>query len=364
MGNSTTGNFSAPINTGINEFKKTFLENFDLHFILILAIALILESVFAVFMSRKPVEEYSETEIERIQERFANFVLKQPEAIQTTQSDVDLTGTGSTASQAEASDEEEGLGEGGGEQTGDAQGRGEVTAETRQATRMAAAQARAESRANLSRQVSNKGLLGMLTGTGSSVEGNAVSSLFSGSGTNELAGNLDEVLSSAGGLKTQGQSGFGGSGNGDGFGNVKGSRTGGKASIDDLVSRSETTGSSSLSRKGDLVVEASTAVERGTKSTYRNYEAIQEVVNGHNSAIIYCYERELKRNPTLKGKVTVRFTVGPDGHVTNVSILNSTLNNDRVERCILSRIRLWKDFKPIDPSEGSASYRQTYVFGY
>ena len=85
---------------------------------------------------------------------------------------------------------------------------------------------------------------------------------------------------------------------------------------------------------------------------------------GHVKAIKYCYERELKRFPTLKGKVAVRVTVNPEGAVKHVEIVSSTLNNDRVERCIVSRIRLWKDFKAIDPKEGDVTFRQVYAFGY
>ena len=105
-------------------------------------------------------------------------------------------------------------------------------------------------------------------------------------------------------------------------------------------------------------------VGRGRRSIYRSPEAIQEVLLAHVPAIRYCYERELKRDPDLKGKVSVRITVGPDGTVKNATIVSSTLNNERVERCILARIRLWKDFKPIDPSEGDVMFRQVYAFGY
>lgn len=367
MADSRVENLTQSINSNLyDDFKKSILEGIDLQFVLILAIALILETVVALFMAGKPVEEYSQNEIERIQERFANFVLKQPEIQSVSDTEIDLTGSAGGAGQS-AESEESGQEGGGGDDSGSSGGGNrESSSEARQATRMADAEARRASRANLSAQVSNKGLLGMLTGTGTSVDGSAVSSLFGESGSGTLTGDLDKVLSSAGGLRTQGQSGLGGgSGSGNGFGDVRGSRSGQKAGIDDLVSDVGSTGSASLSRKGDLMVETPADISgRGSKSSYRSSEAIQEVLLGHVSAIQYCYERELKRNPTLKGKVVVRITVSPDGQVTNVSILSSTLNNDRVERCIISRIQLWKDFKPIDATEGDISFRQTYTFGY
>jgi len=220
-------------------------------------------------------------------------------------------------------------------------------------------------REQISREVSDKGLLGLLTGTGSAVQGEAVSSLFSEEGYGEGAGeDLDRVLSSVGGLKTSGKPGAGLEGEGGG-GGVRGGRAGKRATIDDLVSDLGGVRSQSLSRKGELKVETpADVVGRGRRSIYRSPEAIQEVLLSHVPAIRYCYERELRRNPTLKGKVSVRITVTPDGSIKDATIVSSTLNNERVERCILARIRLWKDFRLIDPSEGDVTFRQVYAFGY
>jgi hypothetical protein len=43
---------------------------------------------------------------------------------------------------------------------------------------------------------------------------------------------------------------------------------------------------------------------------------IDEVVKRHLSAIRYCYQRELQREPELAGKVVAKFTIGGDGSVT------------------------------------------------
>ena len=157
----------------------------------------------------------------------------------------------------------------------------------------------------------------------------------------------------------------GGSGSGGGSGGVRGGRSGGKATIDDLVSDLSSSESQTLTRKGELSIETpSEVVGRGRKSVYRSPDAIQEVLISHNAAIRYCYERELKRNPTLKGKITVRITIGSEGAVNNAEIVSSTLNSERVERCILARIRLWNDFQPIEEAEGEVTFRQVYTFGY
>ncbi|MFH1942484.1 MAG: AgmX/PglI C-terminal domain-containing protein [bacterium] len=351
-------------------FRKSLFRDWDRTFLATLFLSLFIEGVIVYIMASRPVVEFSERDIARVQERFANFVLGEP--VRRGQEDASLVSTGqSVAPATEVKTDEEGGGEGGDTKTGgtgEGSGGGEGgggSAKNRMAARVSAAEARRLSREAISQEVSNRGLLGLLTGTGTAAEGRAVSSLFSGSGKSGGVGeDLDKVLSSVSGLKTEGEPGSGlGGGSGSG-GGVRGERSGNKATIDDLVSDLGTAGSQSLSRKGELIVESpAEVVGTGRRSIHRSPEAIQEVLQSHVPAIRYCYERELKRNPTLKGKVSVRVTVSPDGSVKEATIVSSTLDNDRVERCILARVLLWKDFPAIDPSEGDVTFRQVYVFG-
>jgi len=353
----------------VQEFQSPFFQKWDVDFIRILALTLMVEAILIILLASQPVPVQSEKDISRIQERFANFILD--EAVRRENQVVAANGSGAVVETEveEPGDGGEGEGAGGGE--GDDVGRGEsgegsgevTPAVTRAEARMAASEARRRSREAISQEVSSKGILGLLTGTGSAAEGDAVSGLFdhgSGAGSGE---DLDQVLASVDGLKTQG--GARGSGSGGGTGGRRGGRSGKKAGIDDLVSDLGGAQSESMTRHGELKVEAPSEVEgRGRKSIYRSPEAIQQVLLAHNSAVRYCYERELKRTPTLKGKISVRITVDANGHVKKAEIVTSTLNNARVERCILARIRLWKDFQPIRSDEGDVTFRQTYTFGY
>jgi len=346
----------------VSEFRKPFFQDWDRRFFVILFLTLLIEAVGVVLLSRQPVEVYSEKEIARIQERFVYFILGE-----TSRKEAEIVVSPSPGGVVPAGEEriseEAGPGEAGVGEEGTSLGEG-GRAESRRASRVEAIEARRRFRERISREVSNKGLLGLLTGTGSAVEGEAVSSLFTETGYGKGVGeDLDRVLSSVGGLKTGGKSGLGlGEEGGSG---VRGERSGRKATIDDLVSDLGGVRSQSLTRRGELKVETpADVVGRGRKSIYRSPEAIQEVLLSHVPAIRYCYERELKRNPALKGKIAVRITVGPDGRVKSAVVVSSTLNNERVERCILARIRLWKDFKPIDLGEGDVTFRQVYAFGY
>lgn len=361
------------------EFQRPVFQNWDWQLLFICLATLLFEAVFVVFMARRPVEEYSQAEIARIQEQFASFIMaeEEPRAVAefepvSTTADAgreepevieDETGDASSAyeSSADAADYDAGAREGVPESTAAAR-----TEDTRRRTRQAAAEARRQSREAVSRSVSSKGLLGLLTGSGGAAQGDAVNNVLSGSGNgNAVNRDLDQILSGVDGLQTQGSAGYNGAGgSGSGIGDVRGSRSGGRTSIDDLVSERSDMATASMSRQGDLAMESpSDVIGRGSKSAYRSPNAIREVLLGHVPAIRYCYERELKRNPELKGKISVRITVSADGHVTAVEILSSSINNTRVERCILARIRLWKDFRPIDPTEGSVTFRQVYTFG-
>jgi hypothetical protein len=68
---------------------------------------------------------------------------------------------------------------------------------------------------------------------------------------------------------------------------------------------------------------------------------IRKVVNNNKKQIRYCYEIELQRDQTLAGKLTVKWLIGSTGLVAKVIVLDSTLNNSNVEKCITSRIEAW-----------------------
>ena len=357
------------------EFKRPLLRNWDWQFTFILSLTLIFEVIFISVMARRPIEEYTQAEIARIQEQFANFIMAEEEREGTQVSE--FIGTTETAAEPETGETAETetaerpepeqaqpRSEGRGGEAGTEGGPSGIR-ETPRQSRQAQAEARRQSREAASRSVSSKGLLGLLTGTGNTATGNAVQDVLGG-GINGGGGNrdLDQILSSVDGLQTRGSSGMGGvGGSGSDIGGIRGSRSGGQASIDDLVSERSDLATASMSRRGDLIVEnPSDVVGRGNKSANRSPEAIREILLGHIPAIQYCYERELKRNPEFKGKLSVRITVSAEGHVTAAEVLSSSLNT-RVDRCILARIRLWRDFKPIDPAEGSITFRQVYTFG-
>ncbi len=96
----------------------------------------------------------------------------------------------------------------------------------------------------------------------------------------------------------------------------------------------------------------------------RSAENVSRVILSHQSAIQDCYKSVLKDNQQVRGEVTVRFWVNFEGRVVDAVILDSTVNNQELEECVLRRMRRWNDFGYADPAKGNAVYRQSYQFGY
>jgi TonB family protein len=77
-------------------------------------------------------------------------------------------------------------------------------------------------------------------------------------------------------------------------------------------------------------------------------------------AIRACYERELRRNPTLAGKVTVEFTIQPRGNVTGVKVVANTTGDNAVGKCVANAVARFR-FNP-GPDGGSVTFSYPFVF--
>jgi TonB family protein len=55
-----------------------------------------------------------------------------------------------------------------------------------------------------------------------------------------------------------------------------------------------------------------------------------------------CYEAQLKRSPTLRGKIVVRFTIGTRGQVVEATIDSDSMGNDAVASCVIRLVRTWR----------------------
>jgi TonB family protein len=74
----------------------------------------------------------------------------------------------------------------------------------------------------------------------------------------------------------------------------------------------------------------------------RSREEIELVFDKNKGAIFALYNRALRKDPSLEGKVVLRLTIAPSGIVTFCEIVSSELNNPELERKLVQRVKLFR----------------------
>ena len=74
----------------------------------------------------------------------------------------------------------------------------------------------------------------------------------------------------------------------------------------------------------------------------RSREEIELVFDKNKGAIFSLYNRALRRDPSLQGKVVLRLTIAPDGSVTACEIVSSELGDPELEQKLVQRIKLFR----------------------
>lgn len=77
----------------------------------------------------------------------------------------------------------------------------------------------------------------------------------------------------------------------------------------------------------------------------RSREEIEIVFDLNKGAIFALYNRALRQNPALVGKVVLRLTIEPNGAVTFCEIVSSELNDPDLEQKLVQRVMLFQ-FEP------------------
>lgn len=113
---------------------------------------------------------------------------------------------------------------------------------------------------------------------------------------------------------------------------------------------SRATGSSGLKGRStsrvssDLADSVASSADRrvgGTGKASRTDEEIQIVFDRNKSALYRLYNRELRQNPSLQGKIVLKLTIAPSGAVTLCKVISSTLKSPALERKIEQRVKLF-----------------------
>jgi len=82
----------------------------------------------------------------------------------------------------------------------------------------------------------------------------------------------------------------------------------------------------------------------------RSIEEIQRVFDANRGTLNTLYNRALRENPALAGKVVLKLTILPTGDISELEIVSSELKDADLERRLVARVRLLKfDAKNVAP---------------
>lgn len=105
----------------------------------------------------------------------------------------------------------------------------------------------------------------------------------------------------------------------------------------DVRGTSRVTGYIGGSQFGDADKPLAAESIRGSRTD----EEIQVVFDRNKSALYSIYQRALRNDPTLKGKVVLQITIAPSGQVLAASVASSDLGDPDLERKIAARVKLF-----------------------
>ena len=92
----------------------------------------------------------------------------------------------------------------------------------------------------------------------------------------------------------------------------------------------------------------------------RDEAEVYKTVRAYVGGLKYIYNNELRKDPTLKGKVTVKIVITPDGKVALAEIVSSTLASQDVVDAIIKKIYRWKFHELM----GGEEFAITYTFDF
>jgi outer membrane biosynthesis protein TonB len=310
----------------------------DLPFKLAFLALFVLELAFAWKIQNTELPPQKPPKAHEVPKRFAKFVVQaEPEPVPAEISTGTSGGVSETTEVGSSSDSQE--------------------SEQRERQRRTGGAGGGESERN----VTGQGLLGLIGGTGASRSGNTAADFLVDQG---LVQELDQLLGQTPLKKGRGY----GRGSGDGIGDGAQNDAdvddlmdmGLSGGIDDLLTDVQGVQGVDLEKKGQVKVERPGRI-RGSEQAVgqRSPQAVMGVINGQHGRVMYTYNKYLRQNPNLRGKVSFDVTIQANGRVSSVALVESTLNNDNFIRDLRNILRRMT-FETI--AEGTVTVNVPFVF--
>jgi outer membrane biosynthesis protein TonB len=299
--------------------KGSFFSQIDQFFFLILATSIFVHFSGATFIACQPMPEEKELSLEELPDRFVKAMMP----VEVKKPEPKKEDTAKTADKPEKTEDKTEVAE----------------AKPKPSTSN-------ERKAELQNKVAKTGLLKII-----GAAGDGAGAFADVLGSSNSVGDVASALSGAGGVNMATAEALA-------AGGPKGSGTGSAADIGSLGTGGA--GKVNLEEKGPAAIRgkvADAAPEVDSADIDRN--KLNAFLRTRIRSIQSCYEKELKRNPSLKGKVVVSFAITTAGRASNVDIEQDTLGNDAVTSCIRTTIRGWIfPFKP----DGDVQVAYPFVF--
>jgi hypothetical protein len=206
----------------------------------------------------------------------------------------------------------------------------------------------AERRARLAEQVKSTGLLKLLGAK--SDEGGSIADVL---GKGDVDRDQEKAFQGVGGIGVA-------SGN-DQLRGIKsgGSGSGRVANVGGLRGGGSIAGGGTGEAAAEKKVSGSVRSEAPAVDGELDPAMVAKEVRTRLGAIKACYERALKRNPTLSGKVVIHWTITQAGTVSGVDVESDTLGDAEVASCIKALVARWR-FPA--PAGGSVDVSFPFVF--
>src|SRR3954454_14662218 len=317
--------------------RGSITSDLDWFFTTIAGVAFLVHLIFVIYL--RSVDWPRKPDIEAVPDRFVKMVQKPKE-----EKKVEVK----KAEEAKKEEEKKPEKKKGADEEKKTVAKKELTAEEKARLAEEKARADAERRARLAEQVKSTGLLKLL---GAKSDG-------SGSIADVLGkGDVDRDQEKA----FQGVGGVGVANNNDQLRGIKsgGSGSGRVASVGGLRGGGSIAGGGTGAAASEKKVTGVVKSEAPAVDGELDPAMVAKEVRSRLGAIKACYERGLKRNPNLSGKVVIHWTITQAGTVSGVDVEQDTMGDAEVASCIKSLVARWR-FPA--PSGGSVDVSFPFVF--
>ncbi len=272
------------------------------------------EIYWGFFLKSVELPPQQPPEAEKVKDRFARFVIRKPE----TREQMGVAVQAPTKQDASETEEAEAAG-------GDSQ----------------QSQRRRRTGGGPGNQsVESAGLLGLISGSGQSRYASQAADFLIDQG---LVKELDEAMN-AGALRT----GNGRSGSGSGSEDaddeldrlLQAGLQGGLGNLDESVSGNNGVERVALEKKGQVNIQQPQNIQGSEQARgERTAQSVMDVINAHYGRIMYTYNKYLRQDPSLRGKISIDLTIAASGRVTRVKVVESSIDNQNFINDILSILR-------------------------